>query len=302
VELNGKKGVLAALSARMAALSPAEKPIAGKLLNNHKGVVIRALNDRREALEAAALKAALQAEAVDVSLPGIRPRAGAIHPVQQTRDELARIFRLMGYVVETGPEVENEWFNFDALNMPDDHPARDMQDTFFVERGMVLRTHTSPVQIRTMLKRKPPFAVITPGKVYRCDADATHSPMFHQMEGLLVDRHVSMPHLKATLLEFLRAYFGPDVEMRLRPSFFPFTEPSAEVDVMFGAGESRRWLEVLGCGMVHPKVLANAGLDPKEWQGFAFGLGIDRLAMIKFGVPDIRMLYENHMRFLKQFA
>lgn len=309
VAILGKKGLLAEINAKMGPLSPAEKPIAGKNLNNRKAQLIHAFDAKKELLEAAALAASLEAERLDITMPGIRPRAGHLHPVAQTVRDISAIFRTMGFTVETGPEIETEWFNFEALNIAPDHPARDMQDTFYTERGRVLRTHTSPTQIRTMLRKKPPIAIVVPGRVYRCDADVTHSPMFHQIEGLYIDRHVTMGHLKGVLNEFFSALYGYQIPTRFRPSFFPFTEPSAEMDIqcVFCKGDGCRvcsnsgWLEVLGCGMVHPKVLKNAGLDPEEWKGFAFGLGADRIAMLKYGINDIRLLTENDLRFLRQF-
>ncbi|CAN5202988.1 phenylalanine--tRNA ligase subunit alpha [soil metagenome] len=299
IEFLGKKGKLADFSGRMGALPVTEKPAAGKVLNLRKSELVALFDARSAELEAGALKEKLGAEAVDVTLPGIRTPAGSRHPIAQVTNDIAAIFRGLGFRMETGPEIETEWMNFDALNMTDDHPARDMQDTFYTARGHVLRTHTSPTQIRSMLRLGAPLAVITTGKVYRHDSDATHSPMFHQMEGLLVDEDVSMGHLKGVLAEFLRAFYGANVKYRLRPSFFPFTEPSAEVDVWSDARGG--WLEVLGCGMVHPNVLKNGGVDAEKYTGFAFGLGLDRLAMIKFGIPDLRMLFENDVRFLRQF-
>ncbi len=299
VEYLGKKGKLADFSARMGALDAKEKPIGGKLLNLHKGSILELLKQRTEELEAKELNERLVKEGVDVTLPGIRPARGAFHPIALMTQEITEIFRGMGFRVESGPEIETEYLNFDALNVPQEHPARDMQDTLYVDRGYVLRTHTSPTQIRSYLKLKPPFAVITTGKVYRHDSDATHSPMFHQMEGFAVGENISFGHLKGVLHEFLRALYGKDVKVQFRPSFFPFTEPSAEVDVWSEARGS--WLEVLGSGMIHPNVLKNGGIDPEKYSGFAFGLGIDRLAMIKFGVPDLRLLFENDIRFLKQF-
>lgn len=299
LEYIGKKGKLSGLNKRMGQLSAEEKPIAGKVINEHKAQILDLLKQRKEQLEAKELNAQLKGERIDVTLPGVRPARGTMHPVQQVTDEILAIFRDLGFRVEEGPEIENEWFNFDALNMPDNHPARDMQDTLYTERGHVLRTHTSPVQIRSMQKLDPPMAVVCAGKVYRHDSDATHSPMFHQMEGFLIDEEVSFGHLKGILHEFIRALYGKDVKLRFRPSFFPFTEPSAEVDVWWEAGN--KWLEVLGSGMIHPNVLRNGGIDPEKYSGFAFGLGIDRLACIKFQVPDIRLLYENDVRFLRQF-
>ncbi len=300
VEVLGKKGLLTELNARMGVLTPAEKPIAGKLLNARKAQFLQAFNARKEVLDAAALQATLQKDAVDVTLPGIRPRTGHLHPITRTTLDIEAIFRSMGFRVERGPEIENEWFNFEALNVPADHPARDMQDTFYVEGPALLRTHTSPTQLRAMMTLKPPMAVVTTGRVYRCDSDATHSPMFHQMEGLYIDRDVSFAHLKGVLNEFIRAFYGPGTATRFRPSFFPFTEPSAEMDIKSPIVKGG-WMEVLGCGMVHPNVIEAAGLDPADWKGFAFGLGVDRLAMIKYGITDIRLLTENDMRFLRQF-
>lgn len=299
VRFLGKKGALSDFNARMGKLSVAEKPIAGKNLNGRKAEIIHLLSERQAALEAAELNDRLSREAVDITLPGVRTVRGSRHPVQQMVVQISEIFRDMGFEMVHGPEIEGEWMNFDALNVPREHPARDMQDTLYTERGFVLRTHTSPCQIRAMLRHGAPLSVITAGRVYRHDSDATHSPMFHQMEGLLVDRDVSFAHLKGTLHEFLRVLFGKDVKVRFRPSFFPFTEPSAEVDVW--SDSLGRWLEVLGSGMVHPNVLRNGGIDPEEFSGFAFGLGLDRLAMVKFGITDLRLLFENDMRFLRQF-
>ena len=299
IELLGKKGRLSEFSSRMGALDAKEKPLAGKALNTGKNAITDLLKQRQEALSVGELNARLAAEAVDVTLPGIRSARGAHHPIALMTREITAIFRSMGFQVESGPEIETEFMNFDALNIPREHPARDMQDSLFVDRGYVLRTHTSPTQIRSYLKLKPPFAVITTGKVYRHDSDATHSPRFHQMEGFAVGEDISFGHLKNVLYEFLRALYGKDVKVQFRPSFFPFTEPSAEVDVW---SEARgKWLEVLGSGMIHPNVLRNGGIDPEKYSGFAFGLGIDRLAMLKFGVSDLRLLFENDLRFLRQF-
>lgn len=296
----GKKGHFSDFSARMGKLSGEEKPIAGKLLNAQKTDITAILKKRQDELERRALDERLHAETLDVTLPGIRPPRGAIHPVVQVQREVTEVFRSLGFRVESGPEIETEWMNFDALNVPQEHPARDMQDTLYTNRGLVLRTHTSPTQIRTMLKlQTPPFAVITTGKVYRHDYDATHAPMFHQMEAFAVGENISFGHLKGILHEFLRALFGKDVKVRFRPSFFPFTEPSAEVDVWSDARKS--WLEVLGSGMIHPNVLRNGGIDPEKYTGFALGMGLDRLAMLKFDVPDLRLLFDNDLRFLRQF-
>ncbi len=299
VEFLGKKGKITRLNQRLGKLSAEERPIAGKLLNTQRTEITELLEKRTAELESRELDARIAAEALDVTLPGIRPARGGLHPVTRVAREITDIFRGMGFRLESGPEVETEWLNFDALNMPEDHPARDMQDTFYTERGHVLRTHTSPTQLRSMLAAKPPMAVVTTGKVYRHDSDATHSPMFHQMEGFLVDEGISLGHLKGILHEFLRALYGSEVRTRFRPSFFPFTEPSAEVDIWSEAHGG--WMEVLGCGMIHPRVLQNGGIDPEKYGGFAFGLGIDRMTCIKFGIPDLRLLFENDLRFLRQF-
>lgn len=295
----GKKGHFSSFNKRMGALSNEEKPIAGKALNQNKAEVTELLRKRTDELDRKALEERLRQETLDVTLPGSRPVRGSLHIVTQMTREIAAIFRDLGFRLEYGPEIENEWFNFDALNVPSDHPARDMQDTLYTDRDYVLRTHSSPTQIRSMLNGTPPMAVITTGKVYRHDSDATHSPMFHQMEGFAVAEDITFGHLKSVLHAFLRAIFGEDVKIRFRPSFFPFTEPSAEVDVW--SPSRNEWMEVLGSGMIHPNVLRNGGIDPQKYSGFAFGLGIDRLAMIKFGVTDIRLMYENDLRFLKQF-
>lgn len=298
-EYTGKKGLLTGINKRMGQLAPEEKPIAGRMVNLHKGEVLVLLKKRTGELEARELEAQLREEAVDVTLPGTRPSLGAHHPVAQVTRQITDIFLNMGFQLRFGPEVETEWLNFDALNVPADHPARDMQDTLYVDRGYVLRTHTSPTQVRNMLQLEPPMAVVTTGKVYRHDSDATHSPMFHQMEGFAVGEGVSFGHLKGVLHEFLRAFYGHEVKIRFRPSYFPFTEPSAEVDVWSDAHGG--WLEVLGSGMIHPTVLRHGGIDPEKYTGFAFGLGIDRLTMIKYGIPDLRLLFENDIRFLRQF-
>ncbi len=296
----GKKGAFAELNRRFGSLPAEEKPAAGKELNERKSRIVAAEKAARTRLERERIDQRLRSEAIDVTLPGTAPGGGHLHPIVQVRREIERVFTGMGFQITESPEVESEWVNFDALNFLPDHPARDMQDTFFTDRGHVLRTHTSPNQIRAMSATKPPLAVISSGKVYRCDADATHSPMFFQMEGFVVDQGVSMAHLKGTLNEFVHALFGPGTETRFRPSFFPFTEPSAEVDIRcdwLSAG----WMEILGCGMIHPAVLTNCGIDPEKWSGFAFGLGLDRIAMLKYGIDDIRHLYENDARFLSQF-
>lgn len=308
VEFLGKKGRLAAINQRFGTLSAEEKPIAGKLLNQHKAEIIRLEKERREALEAEELQARLKGESIDVTLPGTAAPVGKLHPVTQVRRQIEEIFASLGFRVTESPEVETEWVNFDALNFQPDHPARDMQDTFFAERGRVLRTHTSGNQIRTMTELDPPMAIISSGKVYRCDSDPTHSPMFHQMEGYMVGKDISMAHLKGVLNEFIHGLYGPGVRMRFRPSFFPFTEPSAEVDIDWKSTQGKvgkdtppQWMEILGCGMIHPNVLRNCGIDPEEWSGFAFGLGLDRIAMLKFGIDNIGLLYQGDMRFLGQF-
>ncbi len=293
----GRKGAFGPVMRQLGGLDREARPAAGVLINEAKQAVAGAFDAAKARLEAGALEAELAAGRVDVTLPGRGTAPGAIHPVQAVLDELVDLFAELGFDLADGPEVETEHYNFDQLNMPADHPARDMQDTFYLEGGLLLRTQTSPVQIRVMETQPPPVKVIAPGKVFRCDSDPTHSPTFHQIEGLWIDTDVTMADLKGTLTHFLRRLFGPDREVRFRPSFFPFTEPSAEVDVRNGDG----WMEVLGCGMVHPRVLRNVGYDPEQVQGFAFGLGVDRLAMVRYGITDIRYLFENDHRFLRQF-
>lgn len=293
----GKKGAFAPLMQSLGRLTPEERPAVGALVNEAKVAIEAAFEQARVRVAEAALEAALESGRVDVTLPGRRTPVGAAHPVQQVLDDLVDLLCAFGFDLADGPEVETEAYNFDLLNMPASHPARDMQDTFYLENGLLLRTQTSPVQIRTMLGQRPPVRMIAPGKVFRCDADTTHSPVFHQIEGLWIDRDVTMADLKGTLTHFLRTLYGPDRPVRFRPSFFPFTEPSVELDVWTGT----KWMEVLGAGMVHPRVLRNVGYDPEEYQGFAFGLGVDRLAMIRYGITDIRYLWENDARFLRQF-
>jgi len=313
-EILGKKSTIRETMRRLGELPPEQRPAAGQAINAAQQRVEQAFEAKHGRLAAEELSRRLEQERIDVTLPAPRAvPAGALHPLTQTLQEIEQIFMSMGYQVATGPDLETEYNNFDALNIAADHPARDMHDTFFVPGGMLLRTHTSPVQIRYMKEHKPPVAIIAPGRVYRVDdVDATHSPVFHQVEGLLVDKGVSMAHLKGTLQEFLRAMFGSDLSTRLRPSFFPFTEPSAEVDVQCfacrGASSECRvckgtgWIEVLGAGMVHPNVLENVGYDPAEVSGFAFGLGVERFTMLKYGITNMRLLYENDVRFLRQFA
>jgi phenylalanyl-tRNA synthetase alpha chain len=305
----GKKGVLTEQLKSLKDVPAAERPAAGQRINDVKQQVQGALDARRSVLEGAAVAQKLAAGRIDVTLPGRGEERGGLHPVTQARLRIETLFRRAGFDVATGPEIEDDFHNFGALNIPPNHPARAMQDTFYFPDGRVLRTHTSPVQVRAMLERGAPLAVIAPGRVYRCDSDVTHSPMFHQVEGLVVDEHVSFANLKAVLHGFVRAFFERDLDMRLRPSYFPFTEPSAEVDMscVFCDGHGCRicketgWLEIAGCGMVHPNVLAASGVDAERFTGYAFGFGIDRLAMLRYGVGDLRLFFENDLRFLRQF-
>ncbi len=294
----GKKGQLTARLKALGELPAADRPAAGQAINEAKKDVLGRINARREALEQEALAARLAADAVDVSLPGRGPSIGGYHPVTRARLRIEKIFRNAGFGVRSGPEIEDDYHNFTALNIPEDHPARAMHDTFYFPGGKLLRTHTSPVQIRSMAEEGVPLRIIAPGRVYRCDSDQTHTPMFHQVEGLVIDEGVSFAHLKAVLHQFVEAYFERKAELRFRPSYFPFTEPSAEVDVRWGEGQ---WLEILGCGMVHPNVLDSAGVDSERYTGYAFGLGIDRMAMLRYGVGDLRTFFENDLRFLRQF-
>lgn len=294
----GKSGQITALMKGLGALPPQEKKAAGALINEVKQAFELAHNQRRDAFLAEKLAAQLAAEALDVTLPGRGLSTGGLHPVTLTQERVVNLFRSLGFEVADGPEIETDFHNFQALNIPENHPARAMQDTFYTESGHVLRTHTSPIQVRYMLNHKPPIKIVAPGRVYRVDSDATHSPMFHQMEGLWIEEGVSFADLKATITDFLRHFFErEDLQVRFRPSFFPFTEPSAEIDVLGEKG----WLEVGGCGMVHPNVLTNVGIDPEAYTGFAFGIGIDRFAMLRYGVHDLRQFFENDLRFLAQF-
>ena len=309
VEFLGKQGSISALLKSLGGMSADERQAQGPQIHALREWVTTAIADAKTALESAALETRLAGETLDLTLPAAATPRGSIHPVSQVMDELAEIFADMGFAVATGPEIEDDWHNFTALNMPESHPARAMHDTFYFpdrnEQGeeMLLRTHTSPVQIRAMKGRQPPIRVIAAGKVYRSDSDQTHTPMFHQVEGLLVDETSSFADLKGTLAEFVRAFFERDFEMRFRPSYFPFTEPSAEVDIRWDREDgSERWLEVLGCGMVHPNVLRNCGIDAEKYTGFAFGLGVERFAMLRYGVDDLRLFFENDVRFLRQFA
>ncbi|PHK95755.1 phenylalanine--tRNA ligase subunit alpha [Pseudoroseomonas rhizosphaerae] len=314
----GKSGALTALLKGLGAVPADQRKERGAAVNRLKATLEAAIEARRVALDAAALEARLSAERLDVTLPP-RPfpaggaEQGAIHPIARTVEEIVAIFGAMGFALAEGPDIEGDWFNFGALNIPDHHPARQDHDTFYVPAGPdgrrpVLRTHTSPVQIRTMLAQEPPIRVIVPGRTWRADHDATHSPMFHQVEGLVIDRGITLGHLKGCLIDFLRAFFGiSDLPVRFRASYFPFTEPSMEVDIGWNRrtgelGKGGDWLEILGSGMVHPKVLANCGIDPREWQGFAFGMGIERITMLKHGIPDLRPFYESDVRWLRHYG
>ncbi|HOA48604.1 MAG TPA: phenylalanine--tRNA ligase subunit alpha [Novosphingobium sp.] len=326
VEFLGKQGSISGLLKTLGAMSPEERQTTGPKIHALRESVTEALAARKAALEQAALDARLAAENIDLSLPAPEAPRGTIHPVSQVMDELAEIFADMGFAVATGPEIEDDWHNFTALNIPESHPARAMHDTFYFpdkdaeERAMLLRTHTSPVQIRSMLKDGAPIRIIAPGRVYRSDSDATHTPMFHQVEGLVIDKGIHLGHLKWTLETFLKAFFErEDIVLRLRPSYFPFTEPSVEVDVGFAIqngpdGKARRvlggsgdapghgWMELLGSGMVNRKVIAAGGLDPDEWQGFAFGIGVDRIAMLKYGMDDLRAFFDGDVRWLQHYG
>ena len=318
----GKKGEVSMMMRGLGQMSPDEKKVMGPALNGLKNELAALIETRKTALENAALDAALASETMDMSLPVNLPQ-GTLHPVQQVMEEMAVIFSDMGFSVAEGPDIEDDFHNFTALNFPPGHPARDMHDTFFMvpetgrnagpaDAGMgqkVLRTHTSPVQIRTMINQKPPIRIIAPGRTYRCDSDQTHTPMFHQVEGLVIDKETHMGHLKGVLMDFVSAFFETDVDVQFRPHHFPFTEPSAEMDVRYERvgseiriGQGDKWMEILGCGMVHPNVLMACGLDPKEYQGFAFGMGVDRLAMLKYGMPDLREMFAADTRWLGHYG
>ncbi|WP_371189247.1 phenylalanine--tRNA ligase subunit alpha [Thalassotalea maritima] len=298
VEFLGKKGLLTEQLKGLGKLSAEERPKAGQAINVAKQQVQKMIFTRGELLREEQIKAKLSSEAIDVTLPGNTMDVGGLHPVTKTIERIETFFGELGFSVANGPEIEDDFHNFDALNIPAHHPARADHDTFYFNPKLVLRTQTSGVQIRTMETEKPPLRIISPGRVYRNDYDQTHTPMFHQVEGLMVDKNVSFTHLKGILHDFLHNFFEEDLEIRFRPSYFPFTEPSAEVDVK---GKNGKWLEVLGCGMVHPNVLRSVGIDPEEYTGFAFGMGVERLSMLRYGVTDLRSFFENDLRFLKQF-
>lgn len=309
VKYLGRKSSLLQVLRELGQLEPDKRAVVGKLANDVKRDVSEALESREGGLAAAAREATLKSDAFDLTLPGETVRTGRVHPLNQTAEEIVQIFRSMGFEVADGPEIEDEYHNFEALNMPAFHPARDMQDTFFIGSNLLLRTHTSNVQIRAMKSRKPPLAVLAPGKVYRRDSDITHSPMFHQIEGFMVDERITFGHLKSVLSSFVRAIFGKTRKVRFRPSYFPFVEPGAEMDVECvmcdGQGcrvcKSSGWLEILGAGMIHPKVLEHVGYDSEKYTGFAFGMGIERIAMLRHRISDIRLFFENDVRFLEQF-
>ena len=305
VQYLGKKGEISALMKNLGNVAPEDRPKVGAVINEARDQVQTAMNARKTALETDALNAKLASETIDVTLPGRAVQEGSLHPVTRTLERIESFFANAGYQVAEGPEIEDDFHNFEALNIPSHHPARAMHDTFYFDASTLLRTHTSPVQVRTMEAQQPPIRIICPGRVYRCDYDQTHSPMFHQVEGLLVDKGISFADLKGTIQEFLSVFFERDLVVRLRPSYFPFTEPSAEIDIEWvietPEGTKRRWLEVGGCGMVHPEVFRHVNIDPDEYTGFAFGMGVERLAMLRYGVNDLRLFFENDLRFLQQF-
>lgn len=309
VDYLGRKGKLTEILKSLATLSAEEKPKAGQLINLVKREISTLIEDKMQHLKELQLQKKLAAERLDVTLAGRQTKAGSIHPVTQVKQFINDYFSRLGFDIVEGPEIETEFYNFEALNIPGHHPARAMHDTFYFGDGHLLRTHTSPVQIRTMEERQPPLRLIAPGRVYRCDSDLTHTPMFHQVEGLLIDKQATLTNLRGLLHDFFASFFGRELALRFRPSYFPFTEPSAEVDIectqCFGKGcrscKYTGWLEVLGCGMVHPNVLKAVNISPEEYQGWAFGMGMDRLAMLYFGIDDLRMMFENDLTFLKQF-
>jgi phenylalanyl-tRNA synthetase alpha chain len=310
VRVLGKNGSLTALLKQLGSLAPEERPQAGQAINEAKRSLLEAIDGRRAELEASALAARLSAERIDVTLPGRGQGPGGLHPVTRTLQRIERLFTSAGFSVVEGPEIEDDYHNFEALNIPAHHPARAMHDTFYFDEHLLLRTHTSPVQIRVMESSTPPLKIIAPGRVYRCDSDLTHTPMFHQVEGFLVDEEATFADLKGVLYDFLRNFFERDLRLRFRPSYFPFTEPSAEVDIecVMCSGQGCRvcsqtgWLEVLGCGMIHPEVFRHVGIDSERYLGYAFGMGVERLAMLRYGINDLRLFFENDLRFLRQFA
>ena len=303
VQYLGKKGELTQQLKSLGQLSAQERPAAGAKINEAKQQVQDAITIKRTMMAANALSKQLAVESIDVTLPGRGQDFGGLHPVTMTIERIQNFFAQIGFSVAQGPEIEDDYHNFEALNIPAHHPARAMHDTFYFGDGTLLRTHTSGVQVRTMEKQQPPIRIICPGRVYRCDSDQTHSPMFHQIEGLLVDDHISFADLKGILHNFLNVFFERDLQVRFRPSYFPFTEPSIEVDIGYqGEDGEQKWLEVLGCGMVHPKVFEHSGIDTEKYTGFAFGMGVERLAMLRYGVKDLRMFFENDLRFLAQFS
>ena len=310
IQYLGKKGELTAVMKGMGQLSAEERPVIGQLANEVRGEIETALEEKKTALESAAANAKILSETIDVTMPGNRTRKGKKHPLITVLDDLKDIFIGMGFSIAEGPEVELDYYNFEALNIPKDHPARDTQDSFYIDETVVLRSQTSPVQVRTMEQQKPPIRIISPGRVYRSDAvDATHSPVFHQVEGLVIDKGITMADLKGTLEVFVKKLYGEETRLRFRPHHFPFTEPSAEVDIScFNCGgegcrvcKGEGWIEILGCGMVHPRVLKNCGIDPDEYSGFAFGIGLERVAMFRYDIDDMRQFFENDVRFLEQF-
>jgi len=294
----GKKGKFTTSLKLLGDLPVEKRPVVGEEINKAKSVFMKTVSLRKTELEANALEENLKKNSIDVTLDGYASSRGGRHPISLTRLRIEEIFQNAGFEVKSGPEIEDDYHNFSALNIPDNHPAKAMHDTFYLDNGKLLRTHTSPVQIRSLLAQGAPIRIIAPGRVYRCDSDQTHTPMFHQVEGLVIDKNVSFANLKAVLHEFVACFFNKDVELRFRPSYFPFTEPSAEVDIHWGEG---KWLEILGCGMVHPNVLINAGVDPELYSGYAFGMGIERLAMLRYQVDDLRVFFENDLSFLRQF-
>lgn len=310
VDYLGKKGSITSLMKSLSQLSAEERPKAGQIINQAKQVVQESINGRKSELENARLIEKLASETIDVTMPGRMHGMGGLHPVSRVLYRIEDLFTQLGFEIAVGPEIEDDFHNFEALNIPESHPARAMHDTFYINEKLLLRTHTSPVQIRAMKERKPPLKIIAPGRVYRCDSDVTHTPMFHQVEGLMVDEQVTFADLKAVLIDFLHKFFErDDLAVRFRPSYFPFTEPSAEADIqcVMCGGEGCRvcshtgWLEVLGCGMVHPNVFKHVNIDTEKYTGFAFGMGVERLAMLRYGVNDLRLFFENDLRFLKQF-